>query len=270
MNVIATLKRTVILRVPHVERLIARALDVAASVTDRRFMGQPPIVDERRGGAHPPELDIGTVAFNNADVIRDQIVALRELLQDDYRYWVFDNSTDAAARAEIRRACEEHGVSYLQLPDNPMSRMNPSRSHGVAMNWAYRNVLADTGSRYFGFIDPDIYPTERCSVLAAMGEQPCYGRLEERGKAWYLWAGFCFFRNPMTRSLDFLPVRDLDTGGAGWKRYYRFVDRSAMEFPSITPETPETPERVGTWVHLSNSSRWRDDHVGPRPAAAPS
>lgn len=278
MSVIATayrklaeaLKRTGILRVPQVERAIARALDVAAAVIDRRFLDAPAVVDERRGPAAPPELDIGTIAFNNADVITDQIAALRELLEDDHRYWVFDNSTDPDAQAQIRRTCQEHEVSYVQLPPNPMSRMNPSRSHGVAMNWAYRNVLASTGSRFFGFIDPDIYPTERYSVIAAMGEQPCFGRLEERGKAWYLWAGFCFFRNPVARTLSFLPVADLDTGGANYRRYYRLVDRSAMQFPAITPETPDTPERVGSWVHLSNSSRWRDDHVGPRPAAAPS
>jgi hypothetical protein len=257
-----------ILRVPHVEPLVTAALDAAAFVTDRRFMSRPAIVDERRDQSRRPGLDIGTVAFNNAEVIRDQILALRELLTDDYRYWVFDNSTDEAARADIRRACAEHDVSYVQLPPNPMSRMNPSRSHGVAMNWGYRNALADSNGRCFGFIDPDIYPTERSSVLEAMGDQPCYGRLEERGKAWYLWAGFCFFRRPVTASLNFLPVRDLDTGGANHRRLYRSIDRTKMRFPDITPETPDTPERVGSWVHLSNSSRWRDDHVGPRPAAA--
>jgi hypothetical protein len=254
---------------PGAETVITPALDVAAFASNLLVRRRPAVLEERRDSARVAELELGTIAFNNAEVVADQITALRELLEDDYRYSVFDNSTDEGAREQIRSTCRESDVSYFQLPANPMSRMNPSRSHGVAMNWAHRNVLARTGSACFGFLDPDIYPTVRCSILAAMGDQRCYGRLIQRGRAWYLWAGFCFFRNPMPAALNFLPVGDLDTGGANWRRLYRSIDKSAMRFPPITAETPETPERVGDWVHLSNSSRWRDDHVGPRPAPAP-
>jgi glycosyltransferase involved in cell wall biosynthesis len=254
---------------PGAETVITPALDLAAFASNAVVRRRAAVVEERRDSARTAELEIGTIAFNNAEVVSDQVAALREFLEDDYRYWVFDNSSDEAVRAEIRRTCHESDVSYFQLPANPMSRMNPSRSHGVAMNWAYSNALARSGSACFGFVDPDIYPTSRCSILAAMGDQRCYGRLIERGPRWYLWAGFCFFRNPMP-ALNFLPIGDRDTGGASWRRLYRSLDKSAMEFPPITPETPATPERVGDWVHLSNSSRWRDDHVGPRPAPAAS
>jgi hypothetical protein len=254
---------------PGAETVITPALDVAAFASDMVVRRRAAIVEERRDSARTTALEIGTIAFNNAEVVADQIASLRELLEDDHRYWVFDNSTNAAVRAQIRRTCHDRDVSYLQLPANPMSRMNPSRSHGVAMNWAYRHALAATGAGCFGFIDPDIYPTTRCSILAEMGDQRCYGRLIERGARWYLWAGFCFFRKPVP-ALNFLPVGDRDTGGANWRRIYRSLDKDALRFPPITPETPDTPERVGDWVHLSNSSRWRDDHVGPRPAPAAS
>jgi hypothetical protein len=261
--------RVGLLRLPRAEPAITRALDAAAFGANLVFPRQPAVVEERRGGTRPSRLALGTVAFNNVEVIRDQIAALSELLEDEYAYHVFDNSTDEGARAAIRLVCRHNDVSYFQLPANAVSRMNPSRSHGLAMNWGHRQVLARTGSPYFGFLDPDIYPTRSCSIIEAMGEQQCYGRLAERAGAWYLWAGFCFFRNPMPASLNFLPVGTLDTGGANWQRLYRFMDKRAMEFPAVTAETPDAPERVGDWVHLSNSSRWRDDHVGPRPAPTP-
>ena len=253
---------------PGRETVITPALDLAAFASDRLVRRRPAVVEERRDSARTAALEIGTIAFNNAEVIADQIAALSELLQDDHRYWVFDNSTDQAVRAQLRGICRDSDVSYLQLPANPMSAMNPSRSHGVAMNWAHHNALARTGAPAFGFIDPDIYPTTRCSILTAMGDQRCYGRVIERGRRWYLWAGFCFFRNPVPAGLNFLPIGDRDTGGANWRPLYRSIDRGALRFPAVTPETPATPERVGDWVHLSNSSRWRDDHVGPRPAPA--
>ena len=47
-------------------------------------------------------LDLATVSFNSALVVRHQAKLLKNYLQDEYSYTVFDNSPPGPPRQEIR------------------------------------------------------------------------------------------------------------------------------------------------------------------------
>jgi hypothetical protein len=212
----------------------------------------------------PVTLDIAVVAFENAEVHAQQHEALSRHLADEHRLWVFDNSPGAAGRARIAAWAASAGVRYVALPaGNPYTGSDPSASHGLAQTWAYRHVLRPAGARYLGFLDPDVFPARRTSVLDILERQPCFGHLQQRGEAWYLWAGFAWFRaDAAPRGLDFRPVPPLDTGGANWPLVFRDLDREALEFPphsyvSADVDPGRTPERIGDWVHTFNASSWR-------------
>jgi hypothetical protein len=204
------------------------------------------------------------VAFENADVLARQHADLGRYLRDEHRLWVFDNSPSAEGRARIEGWAASAGVRYVPAPEgNPHTGTDPSASHGLAQTWAYRQVLRHAGARCLGFLDPDVFPVAPTSVLDVLDRQPVYGHLQPREEAWYLWAGFAWFRaDALARGLDFRPVPGLDTGGANWELVFRDLDRWQLEFPAHSyvaePVDPGvTPERIGDWVHTFNSSSWR-------------
>ena len=88
----------------------------------------------------PARLDLATIAFNNPMVISEQIRLLRKNLQDPFEYTVADQSPDPELAARIRRVCAEAEVGYLMLPRGRL-RLNPSISHGRALNWVLANYL---------------------------------------------------------------------------------------------------------------------------------
>ena len=225
-------------------------------------MRSRPASEHGLGAAVAAPLDLAVVAFENAEVLDEQIALLRERLADEHQYLVFDNSASDGGLRRIAALCEARGVPYLGLPPNPYSGRDPSASHGLALNWAWRQVLRDRASACFGVLDPDVFPERETSILSALGDAPCWGHLQERGERWYLWAGFAFFRRASTPGLDFMPGDGLDTGGGNWRLVFRHLDREALSFPPhsyVDPGAPpgHSPERIGDWLHTFNSSDWR-------------
>ena len=209
----------------------------------------------------PRALELAVVAYGNASILARQAQTVAAHLRDDYRLTVFDNSP-ASVRSEIRATCAAAGNGYVALPPNPFEG-DPSASHGAALNWAWRRVLALRASEAIGFLDPDVWPERPTSVSAELVSQPFWGQLQERQERWYLWPGLAFFRRNAVRRLDFMPVPGLDTGGGNWAAVFRHVDRAGLRFPPhsyVDPTAPpgRSPERIGDWIHMFNSSGWRD------------
>jgi hypothetical protein len=207
---------------------------------DRRFRGRPPrsgdlaaLVRQIRG-----RRVLTTIAFNDRQTIAWQSALVRRFVEDVV-YVVVDNSTDDRVAAEIAELARAREIPYVRLPINPSGA--PSRSHGLALNWVWENVIKPGEPRVFGYLDDDIYPTAPHDPFAALSGQGFYGvvrpsvsPLEPR---WFLWAGFCMFRYSDVRSLDLDFSQDwfcgLDTGGANWDPLYRHVDRfSVLEQPT--------------------------------------
>jgi len=151
---------------------------------------------------------------------------------------VCDNSNEAAARREIERICKDRGVPYLALPFN--LEHHPCRSHGIAINWVYYNVI------------------DRLDLAALVAVQPVYGLLNHSDWGWNLWAGFCVFDRAAIAG--FLPdfnndnPRLLDTGGRNWTQIYRHLDRGRIRFANGRSQRIYLPDdgRRAT-VHLVDS-----------------
>ena len=158
-----------------------------------------------------------TIAFNTPWVI-DILTAAWRRYATGMILVVVDNSSDSKAREAIKRICEARSVPYLALPRNP--ERNPNRSHGIALNWAYYNLVRHVRPGIFGYIDHDCFPIAPVDIPARMEDRTVYGRRWQTHRldgAWHLWAGLCFFRFTAVENLelDFKPRIEfgLDTGG---------------------------------------------------------
>ena len=201
-----------------------------------------------------------TIAFRDAEVIDWQIRLIRKYLPS-LVHVIADNSPTDSAAATIRTAAERHGCPYVRLPRNPSTGNNPSRSHGLAMNWVWQNALLPAAPTAFGFLDHDIFPTAPDDPFATLAGLSFFGDVREAGGRWYLWAGYCFFDFERIRRapLDFRPdwFIGLDTGGGNWVPLYSRFDRAKL--PERKVETlrafEDVPQDIayyashGTWLH---------------------
>ena len=156
-------------------------------------------------------------------------------------FLVFDNSQSTAKRAEIQAVCDKNQIPYLALPVN--NNKHPNRSHGMAMNWIYHNIIQKIQPETYMFLDHDLIPVLPVSYPPkAMNSQPLYGRLNicQPLHTWHLWAGYCIFnyRKFAAKQLNFLYdfSNGLDTGGRNWHAIYQhiLVERIQATPPSST------------------------------------
>lgn len=198
-----------------------------------------------------------TVAFNAPWIVAWQLRFLARFL--DVAVLVADNSTDPAKAAEIAALGAGAGVPVVRLPPNPYNnRRNFSMSHGFALNWILRNVIAPARAPVFALLDHDLIPVAPVRLADYVAGQPVFGRLETRpGGFWYLWPGFAVFDGAFAarHGLDFRPdgPNGLDTGGMNWWRVFRTMDRAALRFAE---PGPGPYERFDRWVHFGNASEY--------------
>lgn len=228
-------------------------------VVDRMHMRRPPragdltsLIDAIRGRDV-----LVTIAYRDPQVTAWQAPLIRHYLPQALHV-IADNTPDEQEADAIKAHAERAGAHYLRLPRNPWH--SGSRSHGIAMNWMWRNVLRPGEPRYFGFLDHDLFPTTRDDPFPLLGRQPFHGYLRHAGDRWFLWAGYCFFRFDVVRSLPLDFGQDwfigLDTGGANWNVLYRHTAIADFEFTKMKTVPFELPNGVGTrlqwcgtWLH---------------------
>ena len=228
----------------------------------RRLPTDRPAFLATRAGLRGQALAI-TVAFNHLWTIRWQHrFVQRNLL--GMAYVVADNSNDEAQAAGIAAFCADHGVPYIRLPPNP--GRGASRSHTLALNWIYAQIVGPLQAPVFAFLDHDLFPTAPVSPVDDLGDQPFYGYAKDRPAGWYLWAGYCVFRTAAVArfDLDFSQCwyRDLHSGGANFGRLYRHFDRNALRFARIDRRealladgrSAGTVEWIDGWLHTINAS----------------
>ncbi len=250
-----------------IKDFVKKLLKLIYSLKEKIYYTKRPSIILNTKSCDLREIDIVTTAFNNPGVILYQIKLLRKYLIDSYCYTVADNSTNAKKSDAIMNICKKERVSYIRLPNNPY---NNSVSHGVAMNWIYKNYIVKRKAKYFGFIDHDIFPTSKTSIVQFLKKQSIYGHYQERNGIWYLGAGFSFFRsNKNLKSMNFkkgaVNKIKLDTGGMNWKKLYSKINKDQIKFPSHYYKTirntdgkaqSDKIEFIGGWLHLFNASGW--------------
>lgn len=168
------------------------------------------------------------VAFNLPWAVDLMIRSCRRHLPD-WRLVIFDNSSKPALRTEIAEICHAFGVPYLSLPRNP--EWSPNRSHALALNWIYANVIKTVRPIHFGFLDHDCFPFASVPLREWISRQAAYGFRRNSKfvpEAWNHWAGYMFFNTALigNHNLDFNhdQIRVLDTGGRNWVKFYRYLD----------------------------------------------
>lgn len=199
----------------------------------------PALFDKRLGKS---EIDIASIIFRDPSMIEYQVHLIHKFLTDNFTIIVADNSSDVKIRDIVIKKCQKLKVHYVFIPDNPYTR---NQSHGTAMHWVYKNVLKKRKSKYFGFIDHDIFPITYNSIVKKL-EKKIYGRmlapdyrpieyLLTNCKYWSIWAGFSFYDSALFNHLNvysfhFFPIMTengvLDTSGGLWKYVY-----SKLSFP---------------------------------------
>ena len=241
---------------------IKRARNV---VTDQAFRRLPARDYDRfmaELAARKPEVLAVVIAYNTPWVIdlTTQITA-RNLAGT---LAVCDNSSDTRASRAIERLCRDRGILYLPLPYN--IEHHPCRSHGIALNWVYYNVIDRIRPRVFSFLDHDLFAIDRLDPARLVADQPLYGLINESVWGWNLWAGFCVFDRAAVAGFD--PdfnndnPRLLDTGGRNWLRIYRNLDRAGLRFATRTLErfrlpretTVATVQRIDDCLHVGGAS----------------
>lgn len=166
-----------------------------------------------------------TIAFNSPWVIDLLTLAWADHLAD-VMLVVVDNSSDPTSRRSHADLCRRRGLPYVGLPPNP--EWSPNRSHGIALNWVWFNVVRNSPLDVVGFIDHDLIPIAAFDVRARMRDRDAYGMRGAsltHAEAWNLWAGYCFLRPAAAvgRTVDFKHRIEygLDTGGGNWQGLYR-------------------------------------------------
>lgn len=214
-----------------------------------------------------------TIAFNNLEILKIQYQQLKKNLKDEFIYMIADNSSILSISEEIKNYCVNEKIPYVKLPPNPYK--NPSKSHGIALNWVYKNVIKKYDPHFFGFLDHDIFPYKETSIIPYI-QNNVFGLIQERENKWYLWAGFCFydFKNLKKINMNFLPSKGLDTGGSNYYILYKDINKNNFKkLPQIyidtktenkvseisNSNTTTTIECIGDWIHLMRISNWNEE-----------
>ena len=217
-----------------------------------------------------------TVAVEDPQAIDWQIRLVRRYVACDL-HLIADNSGDDVAANAIRSASDSAGALYLRLP---ASAARSSRSHGLALNWLWTNVVRPGRPAAFGFLDDDFFPTGPDDPFAVLGSQEFFGVIRTAGERWFLWAGFCLFHYAAVadRMLDFRQdwFIGLDTGGANWELLYRHADITRLRradmvtgrYRADVPESESYFQWYNHWLHEVGSTGRPDLEADKRAMAA--
>jgi hypothetical protein len=221
------------------------------------------------------EVLVLTVAFNSADLIRIQAGSLQRFLAGSYSLGVVDNSPDEYERERIRAIAGEFGIHYFSAPRNPYSWIDPSISHSLALDWAWRNIVRKAKPRKVLLLDHDVFLLSPASVDSLLGPAAVagYKRMSLGSERWILWPGLLAFDCAQVRNfrISFMPKKDTDSGGTlHWTVYsklhqkqIRFLHRQEIVFsPGARRVGDGSSGEVhlfdASWLHLVDGSGWSD------------
>lgn len=214
-----------------------------------------------------------TIAFENSQVIEKQIQQFirGHAFENGFKLVIVDNSRSSSSSRAIKRICNDYGVEYYRLKKNPYSGIDPSKSHGFALNWALKNIAPRYKSSWIGFLDHDIFLLGDIHTLFERLDETksAYGVQHRNAGKWYLWPGLIFLKRTEFNlvDLDFMPVAGLDTGGGNWQNAFSGLAENTLHKAAVKTIYPKGLEEQnkqrdaiqiidGIWLHLINASNW--------------
>jgi hypothetical protein len=219
------------------QNLFSRCLkNIRNDIVDKSFRRKPPTGKYVTIDVNSTPILIFIVAYNIPTCI--EVLLRRKAFFNDAHLVVVDNSSSSAARDSIFELCRNFHVTYFGLPINP--EWNPNRSHGLALNWVFYNLVQQWRPNIFGFLDHDCYPCKSFELNRLIDGYNFYGLKHHsplKPRLWNLWAGFCFYRLKRLHGLelDFKHVVEdqLDTGGKNWYQIYQHTTLSECRFAKV-------------------------------------
>lgn len=214
---------------------------------------------------------IVSVSFNNEYLVQNQIKYFKENnLSKKNVLIIADNSSKKEIRKEIKNICNKENIYYISLPRNPWKQVN--LSHGVTLNWIYKNFISKYKPFGFGFLDHDNIPVTKFDMYAKLEKFNMYGlkkkKENEKQKAEYLWAGFCFFKYDFISKLNpnFLPIivpkffsnLHLDTGGGNYKILDEYRSQALFSEHRFLEDGSE---EMDNFVHLRAASFSSEEEI---------
>lgn len=209
-----------------------------------------------------------TIAFNKPDLIESQILLLKMHIKDSFVHVVFDNSSEASCSKKIKEICKLNKVIYFKnkgTEKNKKVQINPSISHGKALNYAFKKIAVPSGAKILTFLDHDIFPVKEYSFFSNIGSADFLGVKMSKMGMWYLWPGFFSMKmnKIINKKINFLPAPSLDTGGSLWSGIFSkeqkviFARRRNYTIGKLTNKQKDVYQIVdSSWVHLVNGSNW--------------
>ncbi|MEZ4114054.1 MAG: glycosyltransferase family A protein [Candidatus Paceibacterota bacterium] len=222
-----------------------------------------------------------TIAFNNLEILEVQFEYLKKYLNDPFNYVIVDNSNKEEYSRRIEIFCSKNKISYIKIPKNPLTGLRASGSHGIALNWCYKNLIRKYSPKYFGFLDHDIFPLKKVSIIDKL-EKSFYGAIRSRKDPyWYMWPGFSFFIYSKVKkySFNFFPYHAgkdgsifLDTGGSNYFSIFKKIGKESIRTAESKlinlftekefvkgEDSSQTFEIIdGAWLHLRQIA-WREE-----------
>lgn len=214
-----------------------------------------------------------SVAFNDPELIELQARALKKFVSGDYSFLVVDNSPDSDKRAAINLLSRELGFFYCPSPPNPYSWVDPSISHSLVLDWAWKNIVRRSAPKIVVFLDHDVFPIRDVAIDQLIQGSLAAGYRRESGERWLLWPGLLALNFSRIDSFNptFMPRNDTDSGGSLWWRVFsrvaesnfRFLKREDLVFGDTSNRfgdgsSGEMHILDGSWLHLVDGSGWSD------------
>ncbi len=215
--------------------------------------------------------EIYTIAFNNAKLIEKQILLCKKNINDDFLHIIVDNSSNQEAANQIRSICVKHNIMYIRLPKN---HLFSSHSHALALNYTWENIIRKRVCNYFWFLDHDIFPIKKTSILPLIKSQKLYWIISDNKRymkgRWILRPGFCFFDKNVSKTFDFsvvkhiFPFYALDTGWGNYKHIYAKLDKKSLKSTNVSIINKwwymYDLAKNGEWIHANGASYKKISH----------
>lgn len=241
-----------------------------------RYYSEQPRAGERGPAPEGDYCEIITIAFNNSRVIDYQITMLRRFFKTPFRYTVYDNSTNEEESKRIQEICRERNNGYIRLPKQYRIKQGmASYSHGIALNWVWKNHVSQSRAKYLAILDHDVFPVRDFYVEEYLADQPVYGLVwrgqksyRVKSSVWHLWAGFGYFRMEYlkNKTIDFRPDwnKNADTGARNYAALYRDLDLDGIktvkdQFLRFDVDSPWENGYAWFdcgWIHMWNGSNY--------------
>lgn len=160
-------------------------------------------------------INIFTFSDKRPDFIKLQFDSMKKFIKDEFKLFVFDNSSTQNLSEQIRKECKENNITVL---DTIKNHSNSNTACWVPINFCLKNYLKNDDISVI--IDSDIFMINDFSFLNYIEDYDIAGVYQQRNNLdiEYLWNALVIINNKSINEknivIDFEPINPItDVGG---------------------------------------------------------